>query len=182
MSHGMIGYSTLESSNLKSHVPLLTFLISQANATQTLASTMECARRNARENSNVIVPDLTREGNARKVWKKKKNPFSHAVVVVFGHIYIYNEQKWLQSIVLSSQVRKCVGKVHAGGVNVCWLQLPRSLNANAKSPSSLQIADMVRSISFVQTKQNTSFPQVSTVSESELSLLTVFLQSFTVWA
>ncbi len=83
---------------------------------------------------------------------------------------------------LSSQVQKFVEKVHVGVVNVCWLQLPRSMSVNARSPSSLQSAKLVRSISFVQTKQNTSFPQVCTVPESKLSLLTVFVQSFSVWA
>lgn len=55
---------TLESSNLKLMSP---FLISQANAIQTLARTMECVSRKAREDSNVIVPGLTRERDAREV-------------------------------------------------------------------------------------------------------------------
>lgn len=47
----------------------LNFKSQKANAIQTLARTMECVSRKAREDSNVIVPGLTRERDAREVLK-----------------------------------------------------------------------------------------------------------------
>lgn len=41
--------------------------MTQAPATQILATTMECAGRRARALSNVTVPNLSRERNARQV-------------------------------------------------------------------------------------------------------------------
>lgn len=45
----------------------VSFFISQASAPQILALTMVCVRRKAKESSNVTVPNLTRERNAREV-------------------------------------------------------------------------------------------------------------------
>lgn len=49
-------------------VIFLYLFMSQAPATPILATTMECAGRRGARRSNVTVPNLSRERNAREVW------------------------------------------------------------------------------------------------------------------
>lgn len=59
----------------------------------------------------------------------------------------YPEQTKTKTMVLSFQAQNIVEKVYAGVGNVFGFQLPRSMSANVRCPSSLQTAELVSSVS-----------------------------------
>ena len=100
--------------------------------------------------------------------------------------YIIRQNEWIKkkvSLLLLSQVQKFVKGVDVVGVSVCWPRLPRSLSANASIPSRLHTAELVRKYFFLQTKTEILFYTIVViVPKSKLTLFTVFLQRYTVWA
>lgn len=86
-------------------------LISQASAIQTLVSTTECVSRKAGEDSSVTAPNLTMEGDVRKVWQKK-SLFSMLLldckIVMYAQYIVSKNKLIIKHIVLLSQVHRFV--------------------------------------------------------------------------
>lgn len=163
---------------------MLSFFISQASAPQIPALTMVCVRRKVGESSNVTVPNLTREKNAREVWRKK----SLLSILLSNCIYMYAKCKktnWINVIknilmVLFSKVQEFVKEVNAGMANVYWLQLLRTMSANASDPFSLQTAKLVcwYIYIYILKSPNSCLVRILAVTEQQPKFCFIVLQSF----